>query len=1731
MKNIKFHIALLCLIFTIQMMAQSPTVRKFSKTSYILQNAQVMPTNAVADDFGPRNLGQTYWHGGIDFNSAQNDGHADVWDLIISPQAGIIADFDRLTLGADEYKYGLVNINDDEGNRSHTLLFGHVFDWHKQFYDEFGSRIVLKRCEDNNFLKWGLHLNFTDAQGNPVRHTYGQISGATLMVNGTNYTTTNLVNTTDIFIPLGKSGGNPSFRFVPHLHLNTLPFNTNSPGSLPTSPNGDPAQFLNIDRPDYRITAISEGSNEAVGVLMKYPGTNPTKIKARTYMIGEADNTYRYSHLMDMDKVELQIKKSYISDWERIKGDKIEAIISEGGRLGEPMVNHSNPVNKSDWRKTGINSNAYNGATEGPNARNPWDDYYFTDYYSRIHKNDMTGNSDPTLYSDIPSNTRYNDGLYDFRVKTTTSSNGITYSNAQPIYIDNFLPFITDFKFKIGSDPGTSTVFYEIERKQDEGVVDKNDDGYVSNAEHYYKIGLPSPTSKYFIEINTSEPVQQLRYKIKKKDQEFPSNSTIMTQVGNSKMIWRADLSQTLFITQQDELEFEITGNDQANNQLVNVADMTRIIAEFNLPEFQIKIPTRKTNQRTKLAWNNYPSKIGKDRFKVKMSGCQRSASEEICDLIKTVEEEKSLYNCTQVRIDLKNYDNRIELKWYDENGDEILAFANDPTIEVSEPERFCFKLYGEFGDDCCTREGCVFVEASDFEDNSIIITPTIYPGCSNLGPQNGRITLAVDPIGQNYNYSWSHHPNWNFVWAELPTGNHSVTVTTTNGCKKSLLFSIEDIADVVNVYEDNIPSECGQNNGEINLNVTLDEQESSQFFYQWSHGLSGFDYSSVYNLSPGQNCVTISIDGSLNNCSVQRCFEVTERNFDVTATVSPNSNCNLNTPNGSINLSTTGGVEPFTAIWGDNITGMSRENLRTGFYGVTVTDANGCSASNVFVVPGTENITFTGEISMDCITKLYKIRLNNFSLQQNFIMFLYKIENGVKTFKQIFAGYNGAALENLSDGDYEISTTNFSCATGSLQFNIPKPLQITNQQTQENVGCTPDEVNGSITVDFEGGLRPLTVGIGIQSQTVMENSVTFNNINGGLYFLTFEDPNGCLIWTLTGLQYPVMEINGAITHPTGQNSSPPPSNGSILLNVYGGSQDFEYTWTKNNNFYSNEKDLIGLSSGYYKVVVFDPLTGCSNEKRFTLISDICGRELTIGQTLMNCSPGSSGNYSNCSTGCPKDIKILIGSVLNDVANYKLPITVTLSNGLFTGTYTITELTNERGYAFFYNVPVSMTPYYVHAVDECNNSASSELYTCASCSPIMKIYDIISIRDNPGKFDLELYKACEFETGVFKYKSKIRIKNDALAACQDYTITWPDGNETSRVYRNCSSNSTRVKNKWYHLRESDFDGGIKTITIRRNDGCSRTVDFRLGDKKDVVGIRHKNLPSFGRLGVANLPCKDCNTDVIPPVRNLYKESFFCKENSLNDFKKLLKKFHYIPNNNGEPCIGGKLIRHKALPTGIVENHEEIVSPNAFLSTAAWVARDDDEKEYAYFSFGMIDQDNGGCIFSKEYMFPESYLVENMYVNWFRLVKWNLYNSPKTLECGQILKITKIGKIIEIIIDPGSWSHNFIITDENNTILQSHPVSSQGVLIRYHFNTEAYEGQMFKFELKNSGNCPNSVKTLDDSFCPFDFNILPENFNQETEEITLNCDSPIEQSVFLLIGPEEFVNQFIMKNLI
>ena len=75
MRNIIFLLALLCLYLNTAM-AQSPGFRSFNTATGELGALQSMPTNAIADDFGLRNLGRTYWHGDVDFNSIQNDLNA-----------------------------------------------------------------------------------------------------------------------------------------------------------------------------------------------------------------------------------------------------------------------------------------------------------------------------------------------------------------------------------------------------------------------------------------------------------------------------------------------------------------------------------------------------------------------------------------------------------------------------------------------------------------------------------------------------------------------------------------------------------------------------------------------------------------------------------------------------------------------------------------------------------------------------------------------------------------------------------------------------------------------------------------------------------------------------------------------------------------------------------------------------------------------------------------------------------------------------------------------------------------------------------------------------------------------------------------------------------------------------------------------------------------------------------------------------------------------------------------------------------------------------------------------------------------------------------------------------------------------------------------------------------------------------------------------------------------------
>src|SRR5690606_26203009 len=123
-----------------------------------------------------------------------------------------------------------------------------------------------------------------------------------------------------------------------------------------------------------------------------------------------------------------------------------------------------------------------------------------------------------------------------------------------------------------------------------------------------------------------------------------------------------------------DELEFEVTGRDQADNDLINIAEMSSygLGGDYNLSGWKVNIPTRKDNGRTNGAWDHYVDKTRLDRFKVYMSGCERSSSQEVCEAMQLIESGKQWNSCTTVGLNLSNYVQGIEVTWTDESDNVI---------------------------------------------------------------------------------------------------------------------------------------------------------------------------------------------------------------------------------------------------------------------------------------------------------------------------------------------------------------------------------------------------------------------------------------------------------------------------------------------------------------------------------------------------------------------------------------------------------------------------------------------------------------------------------------------------------------------------------------------------------------------------------------------------------------------------------------------------------------------------------------------------------------------------------------------------------------------------------------------------------------------------------------------------------------------------------------------------
>lgn len=227
-------------------------------------------------------------------------------------------------------------------------------------------------------------------------------------------------------------------------------------------------------------------------------------------------------------------------------------------------------------------------------------------------------------------------------------------------------------------------------------------------------------------------------------------------------------------------------------------------------------------------------------------------------------------------------------------------------------------------------------------ELNLISVTPV---ACS--GTPTGSVNINATNASQ---FSWSNGATTQNL-SNVLAGNYTLTATSSNGCTSTLNVVVEDqnpilVQGIIN------PISCNTG-GSISLSIS---GGAGPYSINWNHGpnteLVSINEMGIY---------TVTITDAVN-CSKTEVFELLPY-ITITATADITDQT-LNPANGAIDLTITGVNPPYVVSWNGGLTGSSISGLAAGSYTATITDADGCSIQESYLVSSTVGLTDLAKIT-----------------------------------------------------------------------------------------------------------------------------------------------------------------------------------------------------------------------------------------------------------------------------------------------------------------------------------------------------------------------------------------------------------------------------------------------------------------------------------------------------------------------------------------------------------------------------------------------------------------------------------------------------------------------------------------------------------------------------------------------------------------------------------------------
>lgn len=240
-------------------------------------------------------------------------------------------------------------------------------------------------------------------------------------------------------------------------------------------------------------------------------------------------------------------------------------------------------------------------------------------------------------------------------------------------------------------------------------------------------------------------------------------------------------------------------------------------------------------------------------------------------------------------------------------------------------------------------------IPLNNFNAPSITMSST-NAGCNNVC--DGTATVTATGGMAPYGYSWNDLGAQTTPTAtSLCDGTYAVTVTGADGCIAATTVTITEpdpigfsIANAINPF-------C---NGDTTGSITVIPSGGTlSYTYSWSPG--GGTGLTETGLAANTYIVTVT---DANGCAATQTTTLTQTASLAISHVATNPSCNT-LPDGSINVTVTGGALPYSYQWSGSSTATTEDlaSVYAGTYIITVTDANGCIIADTIVLTPVQTV------------------------------------------------------------------------------------------------------------------------------------------------------------------------------------------------------------------------------------------------------------------------------------------------------------------------------------------------------------------------------------------------------------------------------------------------------------------------------------------------------------------------------------------------------------------------------------------------------------------------------------------------------------------------------------------------------------------------------------------------------------------------------------------------------